>query len=137
MLGCALSPSGNAALPPSLSDDRAADLLAAMLDNIEDVEGYVAGLERDAFEQDELVRDAVERCLERVCEAVARLGEQVPPLLTEQRRDNVGGLGDRLRHARQRISADVVWGVLSQDLPGLKLAAALALARLQGATDDG
>jgi len=108
-------------------------LLAAILDAIEDVEGYVAGLDRDAFEQDELVRDAVERCLERICLAVAGLGGQVPPLLPDQRRGDIGGLDDRLRQALRRISADVVWGAVSRDLPALKLAAALALARFQGA----
>ncbi len=42
--------------------------------NTEHIESYLVGMGRDAFERDQRTRDAVERCLERVCEAVRRLG---------------------------------------------------------------
>ena len=37
-----------------------------------------------AFEDNTLVSDAVERCLERISEAVAKLGDQAPILLPTQ-----------------------------------------------------
>jgi Protein of unknown function DUF86 len=50
--------------------------LADILENLERIEGYVAGLDREAFGGDTLRRDAVERCLERICKAAFRLGEK-------------------------------------------------------------
>lgn len=51
-----------------------ANSLADVVENAERIEGYIAGMDREAFERDGRTRDAVERCLERVCEAVYRLG---------------------------------------------------------------
>ena len=46
-----------------------ADSLHHIIENAERVAHYLAGLDRQAFEQNEATRDAVERCIERVCEA--------------------------------------------------------------------
>ena len=51
---------------PSKHDPAAS--LADILENLERIEGYVAGLDHEAFGGDTLRRDAVERCLERICE---------------------------------------------------------------------
>ncbi len=59
---------------PSRYDPAAC--LADILENVERIEGYLAGLDREAFRRDALRRDAVERCLERICEAAFRLGEK-------------------------------------------------------------
>ena len=40
-----------------------ADSLADIIENAERIESYLAGLDRDAFEQYGRTRDAVERCL--------------------------------------------------------------------------
>ena len=56
---------------PSRHD--AAASFADILENVERIEGYLAGLDREAFRRDALRRDAVERCLERICEAAYRL----------------------------------------------------------------
>ena len=53
-----------------------ADGLADIVENAGRVERYLAGMDRDAFGRAGMTRDAVERCLERVCEAVHRLGDQ-------------------------------------------------------------
>ena len=39
--------------------------LADILENLERIEGYAAGLDREAFGVDTLRHDAVERCMER------------------------------------------------------------------------
>jgi uncharacterized protein with HEPN domain len=66
---------------PSKHDPVAS--LADILENLERIERYVAGLDREAFGGDALRRDAVERCLERICEAAFRLGEKAAELATE------------------------------------------------------
>ena len=53
-----------------------ATCLADILDNIERSRWYVGAMDRDALERDGRTRDAVERCLERICEAAFRLARK-------------------------------------------------------------
>lgn len=104
------------------SEFRAYDCLDDILGNIARIEGYAAGLDQHAFECDGLRRDAVERCLERICEAVFRLGDRASALMPDQPWRDIRGMGNRLRHAYDRIDVEVVWDVVLNDLPGLKTA---------------
>jgi len=88
--------------------------------------GWIAPHSRDG-----LVRDAVERCLERVCEAAFRLEERAQTLMPDQPWAKTGGMGNRLRHASDRISEDVIWNAVRHDLPGLVADAQRALDQLR------
>jgi uncharacterized protein with HEPN domain len=107
------------------------DCLADILENIERIEKYVAGLDRNAFERDGRTRDAVERCLERICEAAFRLGDAAPKLMPDQPWPDIRGVGNRLRHAYDRINLDVIWNAVRSDVPKLAADVRLALQRLQ------
>ena len=113
-----------------------ADSLADIIENAERIERYVAGMDRTAFASDGLKRDAVERCLERVCEAAHRLGERAAELMPGQPWSDIRGMGNRLRHAYDRISLDVIWNAVRHDLPGLAEEARQALARLRAEQND-
>ncbi len=80
-----------------------ADSLHHIIENAERVARYLAGLDRQAFEQNEAMRDAVERCLERVCEAAYRLGQRAEELMPGQPWGDIRGMGNRLRHAYDRL----------------------------------
>jgi uncharacterized protein with HEPN domain len=80
---------------PSRQDPAAS--LADILENLERIEGYVTGLDREAFGGDTLRRDAVERCLERICEAAFRLGEKAAELAPSQPWADIRGMGNRRR----------------------------------------
>jgi uncharacterized protein with HEPN domain len=95
------------------------ECLADILENIARIESYVAGLDRAAFGQDGRTRDAVERCMERLCEAAIRLGDAAPLLVPSQPWRDIRGMGNRLRHAYDRISVDVIWNAIGNDLPVL------------------
>ncbi|HVC56784.1 MAG TPA: HepT-like ribonuclease domain-containing protein [Stellaceae bacterium] len=116
------------------SDHDPADCLADILENIERIQSYVAGLDRDGFRNDGRSRDAVERCLERVCEAAFRLGDAAPALMPGQRWGDIRGMGNRLRHAYDRIRFDVLWNVVSKNLPTLKAEVQGALTRIRADT---
>jgi uncharacterized protein with HEPN domain len=94
--------------------------LADILENLKQIQGYVEGLGRAAFRDDKLRRDAVERCLERICEAAFRLGEKATELAPSQTWSDIRGLGNRLRHAYDRIDVDVLWNTVRNSLPTLK-----------------
>ena len=102
-----------------------------ILDNIARIERHVGSLDRDALARDGLRRDAVERCLERVCEAGVRLGVHAEALMPDQPWRAIRGLGNRLRHAYDRIDFAVVWIVIADRLPELKARAEAALQTLR------
>lgn len=113
-----------------------ADSLADIIENAERIEQYLAGMDRAAFASNGLMRDAVERCMERVCEAGHRLGEHAAELMPSQPWGDIRGMGNRLRHAYDRISLDVIWNAARNDLPGLAVDARRALAQLQADPND-
>jgi uncharacterized protein with HEPN domain len=113
-----------------------ADSLADIIENAERIEQYLAGMDRDAFAGNGLMRDAVERCMERVCEAAHRLDEHAAELMPTQPWADIRGMGNRLRHAYDRISLDVIWHAARNDLPGLAVDARRALAHLRAEQSD-
>jgi uncharacterized protein with HEPN domain len=110
--------------------------LADIIENAERIEQYLTGMDRAAFASNGLLRDAVERCMERVCEAAHRLGEHAAELLPNQPWGDIRGMGNRLRHAYDRISLDVIWNAVRHDLPSLAVDARRALAQLRADQKD-
>ncbi len=108
-----------------------ADSLADIIENAERIESYLVGIDRNTFANNGLMRDAVERCLERVCEAAHRLGEHADALMPDQPWGDIRGMGNRLRHAYDRISLDVIWNAVRHDLPSMVADARQALTTLK------
>lgn len=113
-----------------------ADSLADIIENAERIERYLSGVDRIAFASSGLMRDAVERCMERVCEAAHRLGDHAAELMPDQPWGDIRGMGNRLRHAYDRISLDVIWNAARNDLPGLAMDARRALGQLQAGRNN-
>lgn len=109
-----------------------ADCLADIVDNAERIERYLDGMDRAAFEADGRTRDAIERCVERVCEAVHRLGDRAEALMPGHPWGDIRGTGNRLRHAYDRVDPDVIWAAARHEVPALAADARHALARLEG-----
>jgi uncharacterized protein with HEPN domain len=103
---------------------------ADILDNVARIEIYVAGMTVKAFTIDHKTRDAVERCLERICEASRKLGEVAEELCPEIPWPRLRGLGNFLRHEYDRIEIDRLWFMIERDLPALKIAIESAVSRL-------
>ena len=112
-----------------------ADSLADIIENAERIEDYLAGMDRGALERDGRTRDAVERCLERVCEAAYRLGDQAGTLMPGHPWGDIRGMGNRLRHAYDRVSLDIVWNTARERVPALAADARRALERLRAERD--
>jgi uncharacterized protein with HEPN domain len=113
-----------------------AECLEDILDNIARIEGYLAGFTHEMFEGDDRTRDAAERCLERIWEAVVRLGARASQLMPGQPSTAIRGMGNRLRHAYDNIDMTLVWGTIQDDLPHLKADAERARAMLRTGAPD-
>ena len=107
------------------------DSLADIVENADRVEAYLVDIDQQAFERDGKTRDAVERCLERICEAGSRLGERAAELMPNQPWSDIRGMGNRLRHAYDRLDLDILWNTARDRLPALAADARGALAKLR------
>ena len=107
-----------------------ADSLHHIIENADRVARHLTGLDRPAFERNEAARDAVERCIERVCEAAHRLGKLAEDLMPGQPWADIRGMGNRLRHAYDRVDVAIIWTTARVRLPELAAAARHALAIL-------
>ena len=58
--------------------------------------------------------------MESICEAAFRLGEKAAELAPSQPWGDIRGMGNRLRHAYDRIDLDVLWNTIRERLPSLK-----------------
>lgn len=84
------------------------------------IERYTAGLDLAAYERDEIVRDAVERRLGILGEALNRAAMLEPDLVddTPELRSIVG-LRNRVVHGYDEVNAEIVWAVVQDRLPPL------------------
>ena len=100
-----------------MPSEKPARRLLDIIENARAIRSYTAGLDAVTFEENRLVRDAVERCLERISEAVVKLGELAPVLLPGQPWRDIRALGNRLRHDYDDINQDRLWEIVNHDLP--------------------
>jgi uncharacterized protein with HEPN domain len=110
-------------LPSSKVPRRLQDII----DNAQAIFRYTEGMGLADFEENRLVSDAVERCLERICEAVVKLGEQARVLMPDQPWYKFRAFGNVLRHGYDTIEEDKLFDIVRNDLPSLYAAAASAL----------
>ena len=101
--------------------------LRDIIDNARAISRYTEGMDIRAFQQDDKTRDAVERCLERICEAAMKLGDMAVHLMSDQPWQKIRSLGNVLRHEYDVIQPDRVFEIVSNDVPALRAAAESAL----------
>jgi uncharacterized protein with HEPN domain len=103
-------------LPSSRPIDRFNDIV----ENIDAIAAYVAGMDEAQFAADRKTRDASERCLARISEAAVKLGLLAEQLAPNQPWAQIRGLGNRLRHDYPDINQDSIWKTIATDLTSLK-----------------
>jgi uncharacterized protein with HEPN domain len=102
-------------MPPTL-----ADRLIHILTAINTIETMMSGKTLEAFDADLPLRWAVERALEIICEASHRLPDDVKARGRAIDWERMVNFGNMLRHAYHRTDAQIVFGIVSRDLPPLK-----------------
>jgi len=104
-----------------VSTEREALRLHDIVENIDKIAGYLEGFDYDAFAADPRTIDAVERCLQRVTEAVIRVGpERMAAISPRTPVDAVRGLGNKLRHDYDRVDLPTIWRTVRESLPELR-----------------
>ncbi len=109
---------------------RAARYFRDILDNIERIERYTAGLTHEAIYAEAMRIDAVERCFQRLTEAAARLGDDAEASAPGVPWKDIRAFGNHLRHGYDRLDELALSNAIVNDLPPLKAACLAALAKL-------
>lgn len=93
-----------------------------MLSAISEIEDFLGDASFDAYQNDPLLRRAIERCVEIISEA----SRHVPPDIQAQYPyvpwANIRAMGNILRHEYGHVDNLIVWRVAAQQLKSLKAA---------------
>ena len=98
-------------------DDRI--LLRHMLDAARKARDFIRGRSRADLDSDEMLSLAVIRLLEVIGEAARNLSQDIRDSHPEIAWKQIAGTRDRLIHGYFDVDLDIVWAILTQDLPPL------------------
>ena len=97
--------------------------LGDILRSIERIERYVKGISsKEEFSKNELVVDAVTRNLQIIGEAVKNLPIDAKKKHSEIEWKKIAGLRDILTHAYFGVEMAIIWDIIGNHLPALKIA---------------
>jgi uncharacterized protein with HEPN domain len=94
--------------------------LKDILQAIESIEAFTAGMDYDAFFADDKTTSAVIRKLEIIGEAVKQLPEEFFRQHPEIQWKRIAGMRDKLIHFYFGVDAHLVWQTIQTRLPELK-----------------
>ncbi|HEY1981818.1 MAG TPA: HepT-like ribonuclease domain-containing protein [Xanthobacteraceae bacterium] len=96
--------------------------LEDILENIGLIEEYTCIYSAPDFVRDRKCQDAGERCLLRISEAAKKLEGVIEAMIPGQPWAAIRAVGNVLRHDYDRVDANVIWRIVSEDLNPLKMA---------------
>ena len=95
-------------------------LVEDILECIERIEQYVAGLQLDAFKASQITVDATVRNLEVIGEASRNIPEDVKEAHPGMEWEKIVGLRNRVIHEYFGVDLDIIWRIINDELPALK-----------------
>lgn len=106
-----------------MSSERERQRLIDILANIDAVQRYTGGMTLEMFVADGKTMDAVERCLQRITEAIIRIGaDRMAVIAPHLPVHAVRGLGNMLRHEYDAIDPASIFNTVARELPDLRAA---------------
>lgn len=103
-----------------MSERRDADYLRDIQEAVERIETYTAGVSYERFTDDTMTQDAVIRNLEIMGEATKGLSSDIRARYPDVPWKGMAGVRDRLIHGYFGVNLDIVWDIISVELPGLR-----------------
>jgi len=103
---------------------RIADYLQHVLEAIDNIVEYTAGMDLDAFSGDRKTRDAVIRNLEVIGEACNNVAKNHPTFASQHSEIPWGfayEMRNALSHGYFTVDLAIVWQTVQQDLPALRM----------------
>lgn len=94
--------------------------LSDILEAIQNIQQYTENLSFEDIRKSKMVRDAVIRNLEIIGEAVKNIPDEIKSKYPEIAWRKVAGLRDRLIHRYFEVDFEILWDVITAELPDLK-----------------
>ena len=91
-----------------------------ILDNINNIESFSKGLNKEKFESNKLRQNAIIRCLEIIGEAAKNIPDSFREKYPNIPWKKIAGFRDVLSRAYFGVSIDRVWNIIELDLTNLK-----------------
>ena len=91
-----------------------------ILEALQKIETYTAGLDFSAFAQDSKTIDATVRNFEIIGEAARKIPEETRNMYKQVPWKTMSGMRDKLIHEYFGVNIDVLWATIQEDLPPLK-----------------
>ena len=92
-----------------------------VLENIKDIEEFSEGLTKSELLKDKLRQKAIVRSIEVIGEAVKNIPENVKVKYKEIEWRKIAGTRDRIIHHYFGVDLDIIWAIIKNDLPDLKV----------------
>ncbi|MEW5758108.1 MAG: DUF86 domain-containing protein [Candidatus Omnitrophota bacterium] len=97
------------------------EFLKDILESIERIDSYVGNLRYEKFLKDLKTRDAVVRNLEIIGEAAKHIPANIRLRYKEIEWKKISGLRDKIIHYYFGVNWEIVWDVIEDKLPKLKI----------------
>lgn len=107
-----------------------------ILEGIEHIETFLAGMDFNSYVKDQRTKSAVERQMQIITEAAIRLDTDGEKLCPGPDWKGFRGMGNILRHAYHRVDDQIVWDTVTDELPPLKVAVTKTLDSLLESQPD-
>ncbi len=107
--------------------------LEDLLDAIAAIERYTAGKTLDHYLTEQMLRDAVERNIERLSEASRHIGEELRGAHPRVPWRAIADIGNVLRHGHDKVNDRRVWQVATEDLASLRAAVEAMISEIDSA----
>ncbi len=115
-----------------MPSNRSVERLTDIVRNCDSILEYTADLDLDGYmAAPQMVRDAVERCFQRISEAAYKLGDYLDALYPEVDWEGARGVGNILRHQYDEVENPTIWFGIIEDVPKLRRSALDEIARLE------
>ncbi|HEU0154616.1 MAG TPA: HepT-like ribonuclease domain-containing protein [Stellaceae bacterium] len=101
------------------------------MQNINRIERFSAGLNRESFVTNEQAFFAILHALLIISEAARKLGDEAEILAPDQPWPAIRSVGNVLRHAYDDVDPDVIWQIVHDDLPRLRRSIEAALVNIR------
>ena len=110
-----------------------AQRLRDIVENIDNALSYVGARSHAVFATDQMRVDAVERCIERMAEAMIKIGEaQMAQITPDIPLPALRQLGNILRHEYGEVDIRLIYTIVVERMPILRAACERALSALKG-----